>query len=412
MPQFKIPVVMYHSVGLQQSNWLWSHISMPVSLFESQLQTLKSKKYQTLSLTEFLAAKGRSLVANKIVLTFDDGYLDNWVFIFPLLKKYGFKGTLFINPEFIDPGQTVRPNLADRWAGRCDAADLAYVGFLNWTEIREMENSGVFDVQSHSMTHTWYFSGPKVIDFHHPGDKFPWLAWNQNPSAKYRYLSENQERTVPFGQPVYENGRSLGICRFLPNPKIADHLVDFVKHHGKEKFFARKNWREPLFEIVAQYQAKNPNFGSTESPEACEERLSYELGQSKQILEEKLGKKIDFLCFPGGSFTRQALKKAKEVGYKAFTCNFSKQLDFNLTKNAYPLRIDRIGCAAEFHWRGKKISDSTPAYFNAHLKFYAGQKFYLWILRLIKLVYLLKFNVLHLLNDNRSCAKPATHFEN
>ena len=45
-----------------------------------------------------------------IVLTFDDGYLDNWVFAYPLLEKYNLRGTIFVNPEFVDPSLEIRAN--------------------------------------------------------------------------------------------------------------------------------------------------------------------------------------------------------------------------------------------------------------------------------------------------------------
>ena len=47
--------------------------------------------------------EGVELPARSAMITFDDGYKDNWIFSFLLLKKYGFKSTIWINPEFIDP---------------------------------------------------------------------------------------------------------------------------------------------------------------------------------------------------------------------------------------------------------------------------------------------------------------------
>ena len=36
------------------------------------------------------------------MLTLDDGYLDNWVFVLPLLRRYGMRATVFVSSEFID----------------------------------------------------------------------------------------------------------------------------------------------------------------------------------------------------------------------------------------------------------------------------------------------------------------------
>ena len=69
---------------------------------------------------------------DSIFLSFDDGYLDNWTYVFPILKKYGMKATIFVSPDFVDPTETVRPNLDDQHAGRCTSEDLSPAGFLSW----------------------------------------------------------------------------------------------------------------------------------------------------------------------------------------------------------------------------------------------------------------------------------------
>ena len=46
--------------------------------------------------------KGKNIPEKSIVLTFDDGYADIWIYAYPLLKKYGMCGTVFINPDFVD----------------------------------------------------------------------------------------------------------------------------------------------------------------------------------------------------------------------------------------------------------------------------------------------------------------------
>ena len=48
---------------------------------------------------------------NRVVLTFDDGYLDNWVAVMPLLRKYGQKAIIFMSTDFIDPTSQSRPTL-------------------------------------------------------------------------------------------------------------------------------------------------------------------------------------------------------------------------------------------------------------------------------------------------------------
>ena len=127
---------MYHSVGMDETDWLWSEISVSLEQFEKQLNVLKRHAYETITLNEYVEYKKNSKTKprNKIVLTFDDGYLDNWVYVFPLLRRNSLKATIFINPQFVDLSNKIRPNLDDVWEGRCSKADLQVPGFLSWAE--------------------------------------------------------------------------------------------------------------------------------------------------------------------------------------------------------------------------------------------------------------------------------------
>jgi hypothetical protein len=172
----------------------------------------------------------KPLSGRSVMLTFDDGYLDNWVFVYPILKKYGMKGTIFVTTDFADPSLEKRLNLDDVWQGRAIMEELQPAGFLNWAEMKEMLDSGFIDIQSHGKTHTWYFSGPKIIDFHLPAEKskYPWLFWNERPDQKPFYLNEDQQSFLPWGYPVLEHDKSLDVRRFFPDPEAIKGLLGFV----------------------------------------------------------------------------------------------------------------------------------------------------------------------------------------
>ncbi len=86
-----VPVIMYHSIGQNNPDWLWNHLITPVNLFEAQIKLLFKKGFNSIRLQELYnhMKYNNKLPDNPIVLTFDDGYLDNWVYAFPILKKYG-----------------------------------------------------------------------------------------------------------------------------------------------------------------------------------------------------------------------------------------------------------------------------------------------------------------------------------
>jgi peptidoglycan/xylan/chitin deacetylase (PgdA/CDA1 family) len=167
-----IPVFMYHHVNWHEGDL----VTLSPLGFENHLRTLKDRGYQTLFLDELvLILRGETVALRpSVALTFDDGHLDNWVFAFPLLRKYGMKATIFVitswmgdgkerglwNPEG-PPGADLPPILRHGEVKKKIAQGDATVT-LNWNELRAMEASGRVDIQSHTHFHRDYFSS-------HPG---------------------------------------------------------------------------------------------------------------------------------------------------------------------------------------------------------------------------------------------------
>ena len=101
--------------------------------FEAQLKFLKDRGYTSIDLYQFYGAlaRGESLPAKPIVFTFDDGYVDMHQYAFPLMKKYGFSGTIFIITDFVEQK---KPE------------------YLTWDHALEMAHSG-WRLESHTKTH-------------------------------------------------------------------------------------------------------------------------------------------------------------------------------------------------------------------------------------------------------------------
>lgn len=348
-----VPVIMYHSIGIPNKSWRFNHLTCPYTLFENQLKWLKKRGFKTISLKELYnhMSKNSKLPKNPIVLTFDDGYLDNWVFAYPLLKKYGQKGTIYVNPEFVNPKPIIRKNLEDYWNDNVKFDDLEISGFLSWHELRQMEKEGQFDIQSHSMTHTWYPKGERIIDFRHPDDSYIWMTWNNNISKK-PYLQVDSDTHIDFGAPVYENGRSIGIKRFQPDVGLNNYIISYVKEKGGEEYFESSNWKNELYEITKKFKEKNILKCAYETENEYTARINFELKNSKNIIEKNLNKKVEFLCWPGGSVSEDAIKIASDLGYLSSTVGRDIKDRKNL-KNVYgenPSRINRFGTI--LYWNG------------------------------------------------------------
>ena len=94
-----VPVLMYHHV-LPEAGFIASSIAQ----FESQMRWLAENGWTTLDTETFRRYKrGETKVPKKSVLvTFDDGWRDNFIYAYPILKRYGLKATLFVVTGWID----------------------------------------------------------------------------------------------------------------------------------------------------------------------------------------------------------------------------------------------------------------------------------------------------------------------
>ncbi|WP_395894153.1 polysaccharide deacetylase family protein [Bacillus safensis subsp. safensis] len=97
----ELPILMYHSISSGNS------LRVPKSEFASHMKWLKENDYVTLSPEEaYQVLTTNSIPSEKYVLiTFDDGYTDNYTKAFPILKQYGMKATIFMIEQSIG-----RPN--------------------------------------------------------------------------------------------------------------------------------------------------------------------------------------------------------------------------------------------------------------------------------------------------------------
>ena len=306
----------------------------------------------------------RRLPDNSIVLTFDDGYLDNWVNAVPLLRKYGMRGTVYVTPEFVQDGLEPRPIVGETPTPSVDTNSDEVVGFMNWEELRRVDAEGVLDVQCHALTHTWYFSGPKVVDIHRLGgsDAYPWMAWNARPDRKPFYLDEQQDTFVRWGQPIFEHQKSLLVRRFFPDAGQVEEITEFVAANGGETFFEAGNWRTELETRFAVLQDSNEFPGRYESEEERQERVLHELTESREILQRELRKPIEFFSWPGGGVDDSALELARQAGYKSWTLSSWQKPDFRNRQGADASEIKRVSGHSQVFWNGRLVQAESASW--------------------------------------------------
>jgi peptidoglycan/xylan/chitin deacetylase (PgdA/CDA1 family) len=154
-----VPVLMYHHVHPGGGM-----ITTTPEHFEDQLRWLSRRGYHTLSTAEFTHFLNHGQAPSKaVLLTFDDGYLDNWVYAAPLLRRYGMRATVFIVTGWIGDGPQ-RPCLSDgaplpetpdhHECERRIAHGAADEVMLRWSEIGTLIGQGVMEFHTHTHTHT------------------------------------------------------------------------------------------------------------------------------------------------------------------------------------------------------------------------------------------------------------------
>lgn len=123
-----IPVLMYHSVGIEQGNPL----ILSTEKFEEQMKYLKDNDYNTLTMDEMynFIVNNKQVPDKSVVITFDDGYRDVYKNAYPILKKYRLNATVFVITSMVEKG--------------------GY--YLNLSELKEMQNNGI-DIESHTVNH-------------------------------------------------------------------------------------------------------------------------------------------------------------------------------------------------------------------------------------------------------------------
>lgn len=121
----RIPILMYHAV----SDDMWGYWDLFVSPadMEAHLQYLQENGYTTVTFEDlpYVSAEDKP-----VLLTFDDGYDDNYTELFPLLQKYSAKATVF-----------------------CITGSIENNHMMTQEQIRELSDSGLVSIQSHTVTH-------------------------------------------------------------------------------------------------------------------------------------------------------------------------------------------------------------------------------------------------------------------
>jgi len=250
-----VPVLMYHHVNPHHGDT----VTVTPEVFEAQMEHLRESGYRTLTAVELLEYINGELTLKQkaVVITFDDGWLDNYLYAFPVLKKNHLNATVFIITDRVEKASGKMSSLPEYIPTHNESKVLLEKGeahrvALNWKLIEEVTAGGLVGFYSHTKSH-----------------------------RKCDTLSEHQ--------------------------------------------------------------------------------LREELGESKEMIEKRLGRACPFLCWPYGKYTRGAVQAAKEVGYRALYTT-----DHGVVKaGSDPFAIKRIVVKNKREWFEKRMSLYTNSILSA-----------------------------------------------
>jgi peptidoglycan/xylan/chitin deacetylase (PgdA/CDA1 family) len=134
--EFYIPILMYHYVSVppEGADIYRQDLSVTPEHFREQMEWLKASGYEAVSLYHLIYALNIGwppLPDRPIILTFDDGYVDNYQNAFPILKEVGYTATFFV---------------------LTDVTDRSEPGYMTWDMLKEMSRAGM-GIEVHGREH-------------------------------------------------------------------------------------------------------------------------------------------------------------------------------------------------------------------------------------------------------------------
>lgn len=273
---------MYHSVDSEKGKG-----GIFVDEFEEHIKWIKDKK--TFKMEE-LKGLDYKLPKNSILITFDDGYKNNYTLAFPILKKYNMKATIFLNTKFIEK-------------------DDAY---LNWAEIREMYESGLVDFQLHTHSHQLTIKNIDVLGFYDE-ESSPYFKRESYSLFFDGNYDEKRDAGKLNGLPVFKLRSKISIPGYKAKKDFVEKYRNIVE--PQENNMSKKEKKEFLNKL---FKERRDEFFDKISEEQFKETVKFEILENKKIISEKLGKIPDCLAYPWGHRYKGNRDDIKKLGVDIF----------------------------------------------------------------------------------------------
>ena len=319
-----LPVITYHYVHNSSTG-----MATATADFEAHCRALAAEGWRGVGLAEAEAflLHGEPLPRKSVLITLDDGYLDNYVYVWPLLRKYGHKGVIFATAGLVDEAQksaeasgaAPRLTLGDVWSGRAGVEALPAVDaivhdsgcgyrmlknlFFTWDEARIMEQSGTIAIAGHSMFHDGVFVSSAYDGFARPGNFLASLP--REPGGGF------------WGRPLFPAAAGLTSRAFVPAAELLEKIRSFVPQEegAAFEFFKEEKNIQGLHEIMNSFAGR---LGRMESEAEQQERIFGAMRDNQAILTRELGHAVRSFCWPWGHYNELSIKAGQAAGFSVF----------------------------------------------------------------------------------------------
>ena len=174
-----VSILMYHMIGDMKNN----SAVMTEDNLRIQMQYLKDHGYHPITMQELYdyVTKGEKLPSKPVCITFDDGYLDSYTIVYPMMKEFGYPWTLFLITD--DVGKSYNR--------------------MTWEQLKEMADSGAVTIANHTLSH------PKRHNLPTRAEKENEII-GANKALKYHLGIDNLWFAYPYGD--YDD-EVIDICK-------------------------------------------------------------------------------------------------------------------------------------------------------------------------------------------------------
>ena len=321
-----LPVLMYHSISCGLSDR-----SIAPEIFAEHCAALAESGYRALSLREAEACflEQAPFPPKACLITFDDGYLDNWLYAAPSLERHGLRGVIFPVLSSLEKSAAPRGPEHAPQTGAVVIRKGQMVHeerFCSVKELRNMAARGILTPAPHSLWHDRVAAGPEFTRLTLPGKVRGWFSM-----PGYGTL---------WGMPGFRLGHALTTRAFLPSGRLlrlVQRTVPQQIDEARDFLSARRN-RAHLLRRIRGLEAAGL-LGRMESGEEYRARLAKEFTACRDSFARLFGAVPLSFCWPWGDYNAVALEEAQRAGFRLF---FTSSLGANSPADSQRIRRFKV----------------------------------------------------------------------